>query len=36
MDDKAVIVNGKASEFKKAIQQHRNWDRREVAERVPA
>ncbi len=35
-DDKAILINEKAEAFKKAIQQHRNWDRREIAEQVPA
>src|SRR5690606_3114730 len=35
-DDKAVLVNEKATAFKNAIQQHRNWDRMEIAETVPA
>lgn len=35
-DDKAVLVNEKATAFKNAIQQHRNWDRMEIAESVPA
>ena len=34
-DDKAVLVNQKATAFKEAIQKHRNWERREVAEKVP-
>lgn len=35
-DDKAVLVNEKAMAFKDAIQKHRNWDRMEIAESVPA
>jgi len=35
-DDKAVIINGKAKDFVKAISKHRNWDRMEIAEKVPA
>ncbi|MBT0608364.1 catalase [Aequorivita echinoideorum] len=35
-DDKAVFVNEEAAAFKEAIQQHRNWDRMEIAEQVPA
>ena len=32
--DKAMIINGKASDFKGAIANHRNWDRMKVAEGV--
>ena len=35
-DDKAVLVNQKAADFKAQIQMHRNWDRMEVAEGIPA
>ena len=34
-DDKAILINADATEFKKAIQNHRNWDRRYIAEKVP-
>ncbi|MFI8378198.1 catalase [Leeuwenhoekiella sp. NPDC079379] len=34
-DDKAVFVNAKPEDFVKAIAQHRNWDRMEVAASVP-
>lgn len=34
-DDKAVFINGEPNAFKKAIQIHRNWDRRAIAEQVP-
>jgi catalase len=34
-DDKAVFINGEPNAFKKAIQNHRNWDRRAIAEQVP-
>ncbi len=34
-DDKAILVNEDAKAFKKAIQNHRNWDRRAIAENVP-
>ncbi len=32
--DKAMIINGKPSDFKDAIANHRNWDRMKVAEGV--
>lgn len=35
-DDKAVLINAGAKAFKDAIKQHRNWDRLEIAENVPA
>ncbi|WP_178988698.1 catalase [Winogradskyella schleiferi] len=35
-DDKAIIINGKPKEFIDAIAKHRNWDRMEVASKVPA
>lgn len=35
-DDKAVLINEKATAFKEAIQNHRNWERMEIAEMVPA
>ena len=35
-DDKAILINNSAEKFKEAIQKHRNWDRREIAEKVPA
>lgn len=35
-DDKAILINEKAVAFKEAIQKHRNWDRMEIAESVPA
>ncbi|THH37906.1 catalase [Neolewinella litorea] len=35
-DDKAVFVDGKPKEFIKAIAQHRNYDRMEVAKMIPA
>ena len=34
-DDKALFINGKPKEFISAIAQHRNWDRMEVAEKIP-
>ncbi|WP_417591572.1 catalase [Owenweeksia hongkongensis] len=33
-DDKAIFIDGKASDFKTAIANHRNWDRMEVAKKV--
>ena len=36
LEDKAVIVDGTPEEFVKAVAQHRNFDRMEVAESVPA
>ena len=35
-EDKAILVNADANAFKKAIQNHRNWDRSAIAEQVPA
>ncbi|KYG74884.1 catalase [Roseivirga ehrenbergii] len=32
--DKAVFVNAKPDDFKKAIAQHRNWERMKVAETI--
>lgn len=34
-DDNAVLINAKASEFSDAIANHRNWDRRSIADQVP-
>jgi len=33
-EDEAIIVNGKASEFIKAIAKHRNWNRDEKAKNI--
>lgn len=35
-DDKAVLINAGAKAFKDAIKKHRNWDRMEVADNIPA
>ena len=35
-DDKAVLINADAKAFKDAIKKHRNWDRMEVADNIPA
>ncbi len=35
-DDAAVFINGSAKDFRDAIAQHRNWERRKVAMEVPA
>ncbi|WP_452223491.1 catalase [Lacinutrix chionoecetis] len=35
-DDKAILINDKPKAFIDAISQHRNWDRMEVASKVPA
>jgi catalase len=32
--DKAIFIDGKTSDFIKAIAQHRNWDRMENAEKI--
>jgi len=34
-DDKAILINQPAESFKIAIQNHRNWDRREIAKKIP-
>ncbi|MBU2975701.1 catalase [Zobellia sp. B3R18] len=34
--DEAIFINGKPEEFIKAIAKHRNWKRREKAEKIPA
>ena len=34
--DEAIFINGKPEEFIKAIAKHRNWNRREKAEKIPA
>jgi len=34
-NDKAILINKKAEEFKKAIAKHRNWERAEAAEKIP-
>ena len=34
--DKAVLINADAKAFKDAIKKHRNWDRMEVADNIPA
>ncbi len=34
-DDKAVLINKKVTAFKKAIAEHRNWDRQKKAEKIP-
>ena len=34
-DDKAVFINKDAAAFKKAIAEHRNWDRRKEAQKIP-
>jgi catalase len=35
-EDKAIIINGKPKDFVNAISKHRNWDRMDVASKVPA
>src|SRR5690606_31210927 len=35
-NDKAILINEKPTAFKQAIQNHRNWERMETAEKVPA
>jgi len=35
-DDKAVLINKKVKDFVTVIAKHRNWDRMEVADKVPA
>lgn len=34
-DDKAVFINAAPKEFRDAIAKHRNWDRMEIAEKIP-
>ncbi|HET8802956.1 MAG TPA: DJ-1/PfpI family protein, partial [Aequorivita sp.] len=34
-DDKAVLINKKVTAFRKAIAEHRNWDRQKKAEKIP-
>lgn len=33
-DDKAIIINGSAEDFRNVIAQHRNWERMKIAEEV--
>ena len=35
-DDDAVFINGKPKAFIESIAKHRNWDRMEIASKVPA
>jgi len=35
-DDKAIFINDKPQAFMDAIAKHRNWDRMEIAAKVPA
>ena len=34
-DDEAIFINGKANDFISAIAKHRNWNRMEIASKVP-
>ncbi|HNP68768.1 MAG TPA: catalase, partial [Aequorivita sp.] len=35
-EDKAVLINADAKAFKDAIKKHRNWDRMDIAAKIPA
>jgi len=35
-EDKAVFINGDATKIKKAIANHRNWERSDIAKKIPA
>lgn len=35
-DDAAILINSKPKDFVDAIAKHRNWDRMNVAEKVPS
>ena len=34
-DDAAIFINGTPKEFRNAIAKHRNWDRMEIADKIP-